>query len=480
MKSTTLFGGVQVFGIIISIIRSKFVAVYLGPTGMGISGLLNSTTSLVSTLTNFGLGSSAVRDVASANETGDYKKIIRVITILKKLVWFTGFFGLLITLLLSDTLSNLTFGNSNYTNGFCVLALSILLSQLTNGNNVLLQGFQKLKLLAKSNIIASFFSLLISVPLYYFFGLKGIVPSIIVSSFLLYFITWWYVKKLNLKTEKISLVDTLNEGKGMLKMGFLLSLSSLFGVGTSYILRIYISSNGGVNDVGLYNAGFAIIGTYVGMVFTAMGTDYYPKLSSINKDNFKCTNLINQQAEMVILILAPILTIFIIFINWVVILLYSGEFVRINGMIQWAALGMYFKAASFSIGYIFMAKGESKIFIWSEFFANAYLLLFNILGYYYYGLTGLGFSFAFFYLIYLIQIYFTAQYKYNFSFTNEFYKIFSIQLFLGFTCFVLTNLFDTPLSYFIGLPLVLISSLYSLSKLNNLLDLKSIILNFRK
>ena len=44
MKATSLFGGVQIFQIIISVIRSKFVAILLGPSGMGIVGLLASTT----------------------------------------------------------------------------------------------------------------------------------------------------------------------------------------------------------------------------------------------------------------------------------------------------------------------------------------------------------------------------------------------------------------------------------------------------
>ena len=44
VKATSLFGGVQFFQIIISVIRSKFVAILLGPAGMGIVGLLTATT----------------------------------------------------------------------------------------------------------------------------------------------------------------------------------------------------------------------------------------------------------------------------------------------------------------------------------------------------------------------------------------------------------------------------------------------------
>jgi len=67
---------------------------------------------------------------------------------------------------------------------------------------------------------------------------------------------------------------------------------------------------GGVAQVGLYNAGFMIINTYVGLVFTAMATDYYPRLAGVANDVSKTNTTINQQIEIAIIILAPILTIF--------------------------------------------------------------------------------------------------------------------------------------------------------------------------
>ena len=98
----------------------------------------------------------------------------------------------------------------------------------------------------------------------------------------------------------------------------------------SYIVRIYISRTGGVEHVGLYNSGFSIISTYVGMIFAAMSTDFYPRLSGVAGDNTKCKSLINQQAEMAVLIITPILAVFLIFIKWVIILFYSIKFVAIN------------------------------------------------------------------------------------------------------------------------------------------------------
>ena len=478
MKATSLFGGVQVFNIIITIIRSKIIAVLLGPSGMGIAGLLTTTTGLISALTNFGLGKSAIKDIASASERGNKARIAKVVVVFRRLVWITGLLGAILTLILSPWLSQLTFGNEKYTFAFIWLSITLLLQQLTTGQNVLLQGMRKLKYLAKANVVGSVTSLFVSVPIYYFWQIDGIVPALILSSVFSLGIALYFSRKINIAKSVTTTKEIIFEGKGMLQMGFMLSLSGLISMGVAYIVRIFISKNGGVEDVGLYNAGFAIISTYVGLVFSAMGTDFYPRLAGIAHDNNKATLLINQQAEIALLILAPILSVFLIFISWIVVLLYSTKFLPINEMIHWAALGMFFKGASWSIAFILLAKGASKLFFWNELIAKVYMLGFNLLGYYLNGLDGLGISFMISYALYLLQVYFLAKKKYEFSFMSAFYKIFGIQFSIGLICFLAIKFIPIPWGYLVGIPFILLSSWYSFHELDKRIGLKIIIMDF--
>ncbi|NMB52972.1 MAG: oligosaccharide flippase family protein, partial [Bacteroidales bacterium] len=346
IKATSLFGGVQVFQIIIQVIRSKAIAVLLGPAGMGIAGLLNSTVGLISGITNFGLGTSAVKDISAAHATGNNDMIARVITVLRRLVWITGLLGSLVTLILSKLLSKITFGNYDYTLAFIWIAITLLFNQLTTGQLALLQGMRKLRHLARANVTGSALGLIFTLPLYYFWGIDGIVPGIIVASIISLMSSWFYSRKVEIINVKVTRKETCLLGKNMMTMGFFISLSGLASLGASYLVRIFIRSFGSIDQVGLYNAGFTIITTYVGLVLTAMGTDYFPRLSAIAHSNSLCKQTINQQAEIVLLILAPIILVFLVFIRWVVILLYSTKFVAVNDMITWAALGMFFKAIS--------------------------------------------------------------------------------------------------------------------------------------
>lgn len=471
IKATSIFGGVQVFKIVIQLIRSKAIAVLLGPTGIGINSLLNSSIGLVENLTNFGLGAAAVKNVSEAHATEDNIRISIVVSVLRRLVWVTGLLGTLFVLVFSSTLSQYTFGNKDYTLAFIWISISLLFNQLSSGQYVLLQGLRKLKHLANASISGAIIGLVVTLPLYYFWGIDGIVPAIIATSLSNLILSWYFSKNVQLEKVKVSRRATIIEGKNMLIMGLALSLTGLISAGASYLLRIYISNYGDIEQVGLYSSGFSIIGTYVGMVFTAMGTDYYPRLAEVAGDNRKSRELINEQAEIALLILAPILLIFFVFIKWVVVLLYSTKFLPINDMIQWAALGIFFQATSWPIAFIFLAKGTARLFFWNELIASIYILAFNILGYRIWGLTGIGISFLVGYIIFFIQVFLVAKMKYEFSFERDFIIILSIQLILGIICFLVVRFLEIRLSYLVGSVLISLSTIYSIYELNKRLDL---------
>ena len=124
--------------------------------------------------------------------------------------------------------------------------------------------------------------------------------------------------------------------------------------------------------------------------------------------------MVNQQAYISILIIAPILTIFLVFINAIIIILYSAKFLEINDMIQYVALGILLKTVTWAMGFMIIAKGNSKLFFYSEVIANIYMLASNILFYKYYGLNGIGISFILSYTIALLQTYFILRWKYQF------------------------------------------------------------------
>ena len=54
LKATTLIGGSSFVNILIGMIKTKFIAVIIGPSGVGLISVLNSLTGIVGTVTGIG------------------------------------------------------------------------------------------------------------------------------------------------------------------------------------------------------------------------------------------------------------------------------------------------------------------------------------------------------------------------------------------------------------------------------------------
>lgn len=474
-KATSLFGGVQVYTILIEIIKSKIVAVLLGPTGVGIQGLYNTGTKMIQNLSSCGLSTSAVQSVAAANASGDLNTLSRIVTALRRLVWVTGLLGMLLVVCFSPLLSKSSFGDYAHIWGFVAISITLLFNQLNAGQKVVLQGTRRYRYMAKCSVVGATLGLVIAVPLFYIWNIDGIVPNIIVGSFVGLLLSTYYSRKVPVEPVSLSRKDVLSLGKSMLVMGVAMSVTQFLAFGSTFVQMSYIRSLGGVEMVGLFSAGTVLMTEYTGLVFQALGTDFYPRLAAVNTDNEKCAEIMNHQGELGLLLLGPLMCAFMIFIPIAIKILYTDSFLSIDKFIVLCSFGVILQMASWSVSYVFIAKADSKLFTINEVASCLYGLALNILGYYLGGLTGMGFSFILKYLIYTLQVYIIAKKRYDFSFTVDFYKVLFIQLIFC-TIGVLVAFFvNQPWRYVVGFFLFISVTIYSLHSLNQRMDLYSFV-----
>ena len=475
LKATSIFGGVKIFQIFISIIRSKVVAILLGPTGMGIIGLLNSTLDLINQFSKLGLDTSAVKDIAVAHYSENQERLRITSGVLRRLVWFTGILGSIVTMALSPFLSRLVFGNGDYTLAFIWLSIVLFFRQLTIGQLAILQGMRKLKYLAKANLYGSIVGLLLTIPLYYFFRLDAIVPVIILGALISLGFSWYFSNKLGIRSKKVSTLLAFSEGKEMLKLGFVLSLSGLITTLVAYLAQLFIRHTGGLEQVGFYMAGFMIINTYIGMVFNAMQTDYFPRLSGLVGEPEKLQNAVFEQAIVALLLITPIIILFLTLAPMAITLLFSNKFLPITILVGWGILGTLFKAVSWSMGYVILVKGDSGLFMKTDIVFNALYITIIITGYHYFGLLGVGIGFLIYYIIHFVGIKVITFYRYNLYLDKSFNRVFLACLLLCGITFILGYIERPVLKYsLMGLMLV-ISVVYTVYQLNVRADLKSLL-----
>lgn len=473
-SAMVLFSGVQIFQIIIRIVKSKFVAVFIGPEGMGISSLLHSTTDTISAATNLGLNTSSVKSIAAANREGNKEYIAKKITALRRLIWITGIIGMLVCAVLAPLWSQLSFGSSEYIRSFVIVSVIILLDQLNRGELALLQGMQEKKKLAKANIIGQTLNALLTIPLYYFYGLKAIVAALVLGSFISLGISTFYSHKLSVQKVHMSLRETFSIGREMIKLGFFLSLQFLLSTVVVLIIRNYVSSVGGVDEVGLYSAGTSIVATYIGLVFSAIATDYFPRLAA-TQSNGEMGVAVGTQAELTILLLAPLVVAFIVFCKPVIILLYSNKFLPIEHMMYWSVGAVLFQAMGWAVSYTLLAKAKPSVFFLNELAATIWGLPIKLLCYKYWGLTGFGMATLIVYALYLIQVLGLSKKLFGLTYKSSQWKLFFVLNIPVFFTVIIKLLLSGIWDYIGGCFLLLITCAFALNILNKKLNLKAII-----
>lgn len=456
LKYISIFGGVQGLNILIGLMRNKIVAYLLGPGGMGLVSLFNSTVNFISQSTNFGISFSAVRHVSELFDTGDEQRIARFVKVVRLWSLITAMLGMVVCVVAGPFLSNYTFSWGDHTVHFMLLAPAVALMAITGGETAILKGCRRLKSLAMIQIVNVFVALLLSVPVYYFFGQAGIVPVIVLMALASMLTTIWYSYRLyplRLRGEH----GLLGDGFGMLRLGMAFLLAGILGSGAEILIRSYLNVAGNLDVVGFYNAGFMLTVTYAGMVFSAMETDYFPRLSAVGSDRKAMSEMVNRQIEVSLLIASPLLAVLIVFMPILIPLLFTGEFMPVVGMAQVAVFSMYLKAVSLPIAYLQLAKANSIGYLVLEFIYDLVLVILVIVGYRYWNLLGTGIALSLSYLIDLVMLYVYARVKYGYRLSLSVVQLMAIQIPLALVIYMV-SLFDNAVAYWtIGLLLCFVS-----------------------
>lgn len=92
-KATSLIGGASLISGSVHLVQNKVVAVLLGAEGFALLEIYNSIIALISSIVNFGLGNSGVRQIAEAagqDGPGGKTSISAVVTAYRHIIWITG------------------------------------------------------------------------------------------------------------------------------------------------------------------------------------------------------------------------------------------------------------------------------------------------------------------------------------------------------------------------------------------------------
>jgi enterobacterial common antigen flippase len=410
----------QVVQILVSVVKTKITAVLLGASGVGILGIFTSLTDIAKTISNLGIQTSSVKDVAQLKALGKPEEVNKIYTVLLRVSLFLGIIGFCLMVFFSHPLSVFSFGNKKYTTGIIVAGISVIFAGVGTSFSSFLQGIGEIKKMATAAVVSSLISCSVILISYYFMRERAIPLSFVIVSLSSMVITYFFINKNYKQNIHISTKEIFSKSRGLVKLGFFLTLNSFASYLLMYFTKIILNRKAGLIDVGIYQAVFTIINCYLGILLNAMLSDYYPRLSrAFVNGKADLTEEINNQAYLTFVLGNTAVIVMLILSKFVLFFLYSDEFLAGDNLFTLYLIGGAINYIGWTVGVSFMAEGNGIIISSTTIIPNVIGFSIILFTYNFWGINSCG-------IAYIIQTFiassvtlYLAKKHFGFSFNKE-------------------------------------------------------------
>lgn len=474
VKSSALIGGSSVINIALGIIRTKTMALLLGPSGFGLFGLYNSIVNLAQAVAGMGVNSSGVRQIAEAANSSDAQRLARTAAVLRRTSVALGVLGGGLLIVLSKQVSLLTFGSDQYRVPVCLLSLAVLFQLVSGGQAALIQGMRRISSLASMGALGAILGTALSIVVVYFFRDRGIAPALVSVAAMTIIMSWWYSRKLRTAPPVLSPSHYRAEVATLLKLGIALMSGGMVMMAVAYVVRIIVLRKLGLAAAGFYQSAWSLGGLYVSFILQAMAADFYPRLTAHADDNAACNRLVNEQIRVGSLLACPGAIATLTFAPVVISLLYSAKFGAAVGVLRWICLGATLQILTWPMGFIILVKARPALLVLSELAWGVVHVGLAWLCVRAFGLNGAGIAFFGAYVFHALLTYPLAVHLSGFRWSLV--NMQASSLFLGVIAVVFTAFYVLPPIWTtaLGVVAVVAAGTYSLRVLSRLMPVDEI------
>ena len=470
-------GSASLVAILCGALKNKIAALYLGPGGFGLLALLQSALSFIATLAGLGLASSGVQMIAALNTGSRAEELTYTKRALLGGSFILGVVGTMVMSGFRVPIARWFFGNDLYSKAIAMISIGVWATVLSGAQSAILNGLHKISKLAKANAFGAIGSMIITAVAFWQWKEGGINLAVLGTPFASLAASWWFSRNVESQVVVFDWDRIQKPFKEMLPLGFVFMATSLMVVGSQFLARVIVTRKIGLDATGHFQAAWAISMLYLGFVLNAMGADYYPRISAAAHDHALTRTLANEQAEVALLLAAPVILGMMALSPLIISLLYSHAFAESVEILRWQLFGDVFKIGAWSIGYILLGGRFGRIFLFTEMsFHLVYLSLIwfgiNALGL---EITGIAFLIA--YAYHFLLIWFVVRRTVGFSWNREVIGLFALVLLAVGATFVLSKWHSNITFAFIITGLM---SAYSFRRLSNMLSADSLLFRWRR
>lgn len=432
IKYLGIFGGAQGLSVLLGVVRNKVTSVLLRTGGFGALADYNRTVQFFSDTTGLSLSLSAVRRLSDTYSNGCESEIVHCVKVVRSIALLTGLVGMTLMLLLSPLLSQWMFdGGTGDALRLAAVAPVVLFFAISNGELAVMRGVSQPGRIALYTLWTAVSALLVAVPLYFLFGTAAVVPSIFIIALLqmtgaLFFSTKLYPYKANPFSRNL-----LREGLDIIKLGAGYIYATVIVSGSLWIVYQMIKRLGGDSALGIFSAGYILVGMLPSILFAAFDSDYYPRLSGIFARKDERNAMVNEHIEVHLLVQVPVIFAVVLLLPWLFPLLFTQEFMPALQMVQLATFALLFHVLTYPISFMAVSKGDTLVFALQETVYNLLFVVLTLLGFRHFGWLGAGVGMASARVVDLAVVYVIARCRYGFRLSRRAANNFVMALLAG-------------------------------------------------
>lgn len=399
LRATAIVGSASAINIVVGLARNKAAALLLGPAGVGMIGLLLSLVATVSGVAGLGVGNAAVRQIASDDDPVTREANRRA---LDRLTVVLALVGTLATWLLREPLASLVLGDDRLAHQVGCLAPAVGLTVWTAGQGAILNGSRRLGDLAATQVLGGLLGTLLGVAALAVRGSDGILAYVVAAPLAIVVVGGWFVARLPRQPATAKPAWPLMQS--MLRLGIPMMIGAIMLSAGSLAIRALIGNRIGATELGSFTAAWTLSVTYVGLVLSAMGTDYLPRLTAVIGDRAAACRSIDEQIEVGMLLALPVMLGMQAAAPLVVWLLYSREFAGAVDVLRWLVIADVLKTAAWPLGYAVIAQARAKTFLVLEVATLSVTLTVVTLLVDRFGIRAAGIGYCVSYLFYIVVV----------------------------------------------------------------------------
>jgi PST family polysaccharide transporter len=296
-------------------------------------------------------------------------------------------------------------------------------------------------------------------------GTQGLLVFVLAGPLASFLMGHTYVARLpKLRAPPTPLPQLMVQWRTLVRLGAAFMVSGVVVTAGQLAVRSMIQHKLGAEALGEFQAAWAISMTYIGFVLSAMGTDYYPRLTAAIHDHAAVNRMVNEQTEVALLLAGPVFLAMLALAPWVIELLYSSKFDEAANILRWQILGDVLKVASWPMGYIIVAAGDGRTFMFTESLTIAIFAGLTWLGLPMIGVQATGVAFLGMYVVCLPMLYWLAQRRTGFGWALPVKRYMAVLLLAALVICFLGQASD-ELAAVVGVLLMLAFGMFGLSRL---------------